>query len=324
MALGQLDALRSEANAARSALSALASEQQSKRDELSLLSSRIESLKAKNSKKRLLRGSELELALKESQKLADVLTGLAQQRTARQSEFEKSTNALIDVLSSELVLLRQSFDATGDREKRKSLIQRMKQLRAERDAARAMLPSSFVMRTDPLEETDDPEYLLEQADLLRDREEKVRRQLDTLKTRIAERREETEMNRRVERFLGEESMFDDQDRRIRLQKPLAAERASVAPQTPGPVGFATPATSEAGPSADPTIASTPKEGVSDVRSPIVFGSDARPQVGEQRDLSHSMQSLSQLETDRLELEAMAAELKKKATDLESRAATLDN
>ena len=126
--------------------------------------------------------------------------------------------ALLDGLSAELTRLRGEFDRQTDRAARKGLIEQLRRVRAERESVRAALPAAKLPSLDTLRPTDDPEELLEQADLLRDNEEKLRREVKALDARISQRREEIDLDRRVQRFMGEESMFDDQDRRLRLQR----------------------------------------------------------------------------------------------------------
>ena len=90
------------------------------------------------------------------------------------------------------------------------------------------LPAAKLPTLDTVRPSDDPEELLEQADLLRDNEEKLRRELKTLEARIAERRDEAELDRRVQRFMGEESMFDDSDRRLRVQRTVTTPASADA------------------------------------------------------------------------------------------------
>lgn len=206
----------------------LRGEQLAKRNELSTVSSRIEALKAE-SKGKLLPGSELDQALKRSQELSGTLTELAQKLATREGELESANLMLVEGLTAELNRLRAEFDRQTDRSVRKGLIDQLRKLRAEREAVRAAIPSAKLPSLETLRPSDDPEELLEQADLLRDNEEKVRRELKTLEGRIAQRREEAELDRRMQRFMGEESMFDDQDRRLRLQrKDLVAGEAPTA------------------------------------------------------------------------------------------------
>ncbi|MDP1915418.1 MAG: TetR family transcriptional regulator [Myxococcales bacterium] len=212
-----VEAMRANAAGLRSQVSQLRSEQLSKRNELSQVSGRIEALKSQ-SKGALLAGSELDQALKRSQELSGTLTDLAQKMSARETELESANMALLDGLSAELTRLRGEFDRQTDRTARKGLIEQLRRVRAERESVRATLPASKLPSLDTLRPTDDPEELLEQADLLRDNEEKLRRELKTLDARISQRREEIDLDRRVQRFMGEESMFDDQDRRLRLQR----------------------------------------------------------------------------------------------------------
>jgi hypothetical protein len=212
-----VEALRGTASGLRSQVTSLRGEQLSRRNELSVVSSRIEALKAQT-KGALLPGSELDQSLKRSQELSTTLTEFAQQLSAREGELEAANLALLDGLSGELTRLRAEFDRQTNRQVRRGLIDQMRKLRSEREAVRAALPAAKLPTLDALRPSDDPEELLEQADLLRDNEEKVRRELKALESRITQRREEAELDRRVQRFLGEESMFDDQDRRLRVQR----------------------------------------------------------------------------------------------------------
>lgn len=212
-----VEAMRANASGLRAQVAQLRGEQLSKRNELSVVSSRIESLKSQ-SKGALLAGSELDQSLKRSQELSGSLTELAQKLATRETELESANLALLEGLSGELNRLRGEFDRQTDRAARKSLIDQLRKLRAEREAVRAALPAAKLPSLETLKPTDDPEELLEQADLLRDNEEKVRRELKAVETRLTQRREELELDRRVQRFMGEESMFDDQDRRLRLQR----------------------------------------------------------------------------------------------------------
>lgn len=334
-AASSLDAMRATSRQTREQVSALKAEQLKKRSELSVLSERIETLKSQ-SKGRLLPGGELDSALKASQELSGSLTDLAQQVSARETELETANLALLDGLSGELNRLRMDFDRQTDRSKRKALIDQMRKLRVERDALRATLPASKLPTLDTVKPSDDPEELLEQADLLRDNEEKLAKELKALEARIAERREEAELDRRVQRFLGEESMFDDQDRRLRVQRttttqtdsppvssggPQNAEyNAAASPQdtaggnAPPPGGFG----ADRSPAA-PTLNGLDKGGVS-----ITAGSDARPQVGSAspNTVATGDEDLEDLEVERAKLKNLADQLKRKAQELEKRASQL--
>ncbi|MEW5741626.1 MAG: TetR family transcriptional regulator [Myxococcota bacterium] len=337
---GSLDAMRANSRGMREQVSQLKAEQLKKRSELSVLSSRIEELKAK-SKGRLLPGGELDTALKASQELSGALTELAQQVSTRESELEAANLALLDGLSSELNRLRADFDRQTDRSKRKALIDQMRKLRAERDALRATLPAAKLPTLDAVKPSDDPEELLEQADLLRDNEEKLQRELKALEARIAERREEAELDTRVQRFLGEESMFDDQDRRLRVQRttttgtdgtPMTGNLGGTENQNPSEFN-ATQDTAGSPPGAGP-LSPQAAAGRNDVPPPtggldknnvsITSGSDARPQLGSANPntVAGGDDDLEDLEVQRLKLKGMADELKKKAQELEKRASQL--
>lgn len=348
---GSLDALRSGSRGAREEVSALRARQLEQRGALSVLSSRIETLKS-NAKGKLLPGSELDAALKRSQELSFVLSELAKQVSAREAELEAANLALLDGLSSELNRLRAEFDRQADRGVRRGLIEQLRKLRAEREALRQTLPATKLPALDTVRPSDDPEELLEQADLLRDNEEKLRRELKTLEARIAERREEADLDRRVQRFMGEESMFDDSDRRLRVQRtvttsstaptanpntgnaeaaPPAAAGASSdttagtggafntgAPAAGGFGGLAPQAASDRGSETSPSFNS----GLDPSNVRVTNASDARVQVGGQRPIAGGDDDLEELEVERLRVQGLAGQLKKKADELEKRAAQL--
>jgi hypothetical protein len=315
------------------------------RSELSTLSSRIETLKAA-SKGKLLPGSELDAALKRSQELSGALSELAQQVAGREATLENANLALLDGLSGELSRLRAEFDRQSDRSVRKGLIDQLRKLRSEREALRQTLPAAKLPTLDAVKPSDDPEELLEQADLLRDNEEKLRREVKAIEARIAERRDEAELDRRVQRFMGEESMFDDSDRRLRLQRTVTTPTtASAQPPAAGPLtGGAAPPPADStadttagtgnngafGPQAlgapNPSAAggrnSEFTNGAESANTRVTTASDARVQVGGARPIAGGDDDLDDLEVERLRLQGLAGQLKKKADELQKRAADL--
>lgn len=358
---GPLDALRADSRGLREQVSALRAKQLEGRTELSTLSSRIQTLK-EASKGKLLPGSELDSALKRSQELSGVLSELSQQVSSREAALETSNLALIDALSAELTRQRTEFDRQTNRDVRKQLIDSMRKLRAEREAIRQTLPATKLPALDTVKPSDDPEELLEQADLLRDNEEKLRRELKSLEARIAERRDEQELDKRVQRFMGEESMFDDSDRRLRVQRTVTtpataplkdnttglqnAQENNSAQQMPAPAGTtfdttagtggnASPAAgglftpsalndSRSGANAPPSDGTTFRTGLDSSNIRVTNASDARPQVGNggSRPIAGGDDDLKDLEVERARIQSLAQQLKKKADELAKRAAEL--
>ena len=216
-----LEAARKDAAAARTRVNDIRSRQMALRSELNQVAAQIEALKARK-KGALLKGGELESSLRRSQQLSELLTEAAQQLASAEVELTSGNLALMEALSGELESLRARWDQTRDRAARSELLGRMRSLRAERAQVYAMLPAD---RTPVLEVrgSDDPEDLLEQADALRDSEDKVRQQIEALEGRIAEVRRERQLERRMSDFLGEETLFDEQERRLRR----ATSRSSI-------------------------------------------------------------------------------------------------
>lgn len=314
-----LEALRTKSRDAREQVAALRSEQLKYRSELSTLSARIEKLKAASVGK-LLRNSELDAALKRSQELSSVLSELSMHSASKESVLETANLALLEGLSTALISVRSDFDNERDRTVRRGLIEQLRELRVERDALRQTLPASILPALDPVKPSEDPEELLEQADLLRDNEEKLRREMKSLEVRIAERKEEAELDRRVQRFVGEDSMFDDSDRRLRARQTVSASKTTAnAPRGdvaagPLPVSTSQDSAPQAGAGESTDFDSNPPR--------VVTGSDARVQVGAPRAIWGTDSELSELEREKSRLEGLASQLKKQADQLQQRASQL--
>jgi hypothetical protein len=322
-----LEAVRGRAQAARQEVRSLRGQQQALRDELNGLAARIESLKAER-QGRLTAGTELEAALRRSQELSGSLTGLAQSVAAAEGESERAHLALHAALSEELARLRAAWDGTADRVERARLLEAMRTVRAEREAVRAALPASRVPSLDRASPAgDDPEDLLEQADTLRDTEDKVRERLKALRGRITEVREERDLDRRMRDFLGEESMFDEQDRRLRIR--LSGDRVQVERNTRrGGSPFLQEDSSVADPA--PSGPGSPGDGTGEVPIstplPTARASDSRPQVETARAQALAAGGpvdLATLEAEAAKLEALARELDGRASSLERRARELE-
>ncbi|NOK22685.1 TetR family transcriptional regulator [Corallococcus carmarthensis] len=326
-AMSGLEQARAKAQAARTEVRTLRTRQQGLRDELNGLAARIEALKAQRQGK-LTPGNELESALRRSQELSGELTGLAQSVSGADGEVERAHLALHGALSQELTRLRAAWDATTDRAERARLVEQMRSVRGERDAVRAALPASQVPALEGAARGDDPEDLLAQADALRDSQDKVRQRLQALKARITEVREERDLDRRMNDFLGEESMFDDQDRRLRLRT-SGDQGLQVAPTQRGggsrlPVVTTddmaeTPNYSDPGPG----VGGNPTAG--GPSPPTVTASDRRPQVDPVRAQALAAggpEDLSSLEQEAARLESLARDLDGRAGALEHRAKTL--
>lgn len=341
---GQLDTLRSTAKSTRDQASTVRSEQMAKRQQLNQLSASIEALKAE-AKGKLLPGGQLDAALKKSQELSGALTTLAQTMSTREAQLESANIALLDALSAQLTSLRAEFDRQTVRANRQKILSQFKALRAEREQVRAALPAAKVPALDALRFSEDPSELLEQADEMRDNEDKVRRELKVLETRIAEAKSERELDGRVRQFLGEESLFDDQDRRLRVRRETPQEfaapalgaaepNAETARTTAGnptsdsssfngtPTGVGTQAAGGPVPkSSDPAIP-PPTNVPAAPGTKVSNGTDARPTVESPRIAGGDDDDLEELEVQRLKLQGLAGQLRARANELQKKAAEL--
>jgi hypothetical protein len=317
-----LDVARAQAQTARAGVRSLRERQQTLRGELNGLASRIETLKAERQGK-LTSSGELDQALRRSQELSGELTGLAQSVATAESESERAHMALHAALSEELTRVKAAWDAATGRPERAQLVSRMRELRTERDAVRAALPASKLPALSPADSSDDPEDLLEQADALRDSEDKVKQRLGALKARISELREERDLERRMNDFLGEEAMFDEQDRRMRLRLNSNQDVEVVqTPNTRGPPTFQVGSPDLAPPSDPengPALPVPTDEGV-DLASSL-RATDHRPEVNPvraQQLAAGDFNDLAALEAEAKQLESLAKDLASRAKALESR------
>ncbi|HYH99235.1 TetR family transcriptional regulator [Hyalangium sp.] len=326
-----LEAVRTQAQATRTEVRTLRERQQALRGELNGLAERIETLKAQRQGK-LTSSAELDQALKRSQELSGALTGLAQGVANAEGESERAHMALHAALSEELARVRAAWDSTQDRQERARLVSRMRELRTERDAVRAALPASQVPALGRADASDDPEDLLEQADALRDSEDKVKQRLKVLKARITEVREERDLERRMSDFLGEEAMFDEQDRRLRLRVNSSQDVEVDSTPVGRSPGFTGEVASDNGPPLTPINVNPPEAPRDQPGNPESPGptparaSDHRPQVAPiraQQLAAGDFDDLATLEGEAKKLESLARELDSRASSLERRVRELE-
>jgi len=294
-----LDELRSSARDARQRVDDLRSRQSALKGQLDELAPRIESLKEQRG---LVPGSELKNQLRRSQELSGQLTEVARSLAAAEVDAERRDSELVDSLSAELQRLQTAWDETASRERREHLAVQLQAVRAEREKLRAALPLRAVPSLQPTRIAQEPEELLRQVDALRDAEDKAKRQLSAVDARIGELREEEALDRRMRDFIGEQALFDDQDRRFRLSQgsnergvPTGAAAASGPPsESPGPQGAQAP----------PTPRSVEKP----------------PQIDEPHPMAlEEGDSLPSLEAQREKLRALTQQLHDRAQQLEERA-----
>ncbi|MBU8899013.1 TetR family transcriptional regulator [Corallococcus sp. H22C18031201] len=320
-----LDVARTRAQEARAEARSLRTRQQALREELNGLASRIETLKAEH-QGRLAPGSELETALRRSQELSGTLTGLAQSVSGAETEVERAHLTLHTELSDELSRLRAAWDRTSERTQRTQLLEQMRTVRMEREAVRAALPAS---RVPALNEApaggDDPEDLLARADTLRDSQDKARLRLGALRARITEVREERDLDRRMNDFLGEESMFDEHDRHLRLRTSASRGFEVETTQRRGGGSLAdAPPMVNAGDSPGPTTSPGEEPGKGGPTSPPLTFNTYRATDRRTDGVAPRAQALASGAPEDLgELEAEASRLESLVRDLDGRATALE-
>jgi hypothetical protein len=275
--------------------------------ELDQLGAKIDRLKKQRGTS-LLPRSELNGALQRSQELSAELTNVAQALSKEEVNRHRSHEALAAALSEKVRRLADDWEHADSRDERKRVLGEMRSIRAEREQVRAWLPAGTAPTAASSAAFANREDLLEQADALRDSQDKVQQQMRSLDTRIAEARQERELDRKMKDFLREESLFDEQDRRFRLYRELPTP-----PPTEG-----VPAAS-LGPNAQPPVSSPGQSAPPSDRAaqkPPQLDSTGKGANG------WSSESLESLQVQREQLRSLAEELEVKARRAEAKAREL--
>src|SRR4051812_48890858 len=131
---------RQQVQRARDGAQALRRQQAQLRAELDEAAGRIQELKAQQ-RGRLIPGGELSELLRRSQELSGSLTQVESGLSRAEGEVQERSGALAEALDAELDAARSAFDRAGHDERR-SLLERLRALRRERDQVRAQLPAA--------------------------------------------------------------------------------------------------------------------------------------------------------------------------------------
>ncbi len=285
------------------------------RGELDAVAAQIAQSKGQ-AKGKLLPGRQLQDLLRRSQELSNKLTNLATAIATQETELQHRNGLLLEALSQEIARLRHDWETSKGRDDRNDLVRAMRSLRSEQQRIRGTQPATTLPTfAGSKASSDDPEDLLEQADTLRDSEDKVRRQLQALNAQIADAREQRDLERRMGEFLADQSIFDEHDRRFRTQAggssaPTVGSPVSGVARSPGTVD------SPASPSGQ-----APEAGRSSALTESVRRD--QPPFSQIQPGGRSQDNLQALEAERRRLESLARQLELQAQALEQRARALE-
>jgi len=225
--------------------------------------------------------------------------------------------------------LRSRATAAG-RAERPAVLGRLRSLREAQLRVMARLPPAYVPSL-PTRSSEDPEELLEQADALRDGEDKARAQLQRAQQRLEQARAARELDRRMGDFSRDDALFDDSDRRFRMRRDIVSEqsaRSDSPPQSGGVEAANAAAPSSAGGAGTgfdsaPAAPNSPASPTGPT-TVTVTAKDSLPQVGRmqagQAALEEEDVAFLEVEVKRLRRQAEA--LGTRAGELEKKAATL--
>lgn len=217
-----LDSARAGYGSAKDALAAAHAQVAAQQHALDALSAQIAADKARQPGQPLFVPGALEHELAQSQALSDALAKSRAAESVRAAQLESARGALYQALSSEI----SAREAQGAHDA--AALDVLAKLQAERAQVE---PSSQGAVAAPQfsKPTDDPTLLRERADALRDQADKIGKQQVALAARIQSARDQAELESQLRQLNGDESLFDESDRRVRVsrQSGVAADTQST-------------------------------------------------------------------------------------------------
>jgi len=184
--------------------------------------------------------------LQRSTLLAQQIESLQRSQAAAQVALHEAQRQLAEACARSTKDLEQWSGGRADAEARGSLQDSVAQLAkdcaggsvAKEDPMHTSVPAA-TLQASP---SDDAQRLRQKADFLRDREDRLRRQVIQLDQRIQAMNRERALQHRMAEFLQENSLFDEDDRRVaRAEVPVVPGAATAGKVEPAAVSTFAPA-----------------------------------------------------------------------------------
>lgn len=298
---------RASARGAHETVRVLAARRASMQSELDRLGTEIARLESQRVGP--LNRGPLRADLRRSQALSSELGALSRQLATARSAEDASDRALLAALDARLAEARMHWAGAKTSEARRKAFAQISSIRSERDRVSARLPQADTPKL-VTTGSEDPQTLRARADALLDEADRVRARLGQVRARIHELRAEADLQRRMSDFASDQSLFDEQDRRLRVVRTssggLEVDRggATATASVPAPTSNPT-TTATTTPVEQPTGATSP--------TPAIHGSDDRPRLGAPATLNGPpSDDLDALEQERQRLEQQVSQLEAKA------------
>ncbi len=233
-----LDQQRSDLKDLLSQLSAAANERRSLAARLDSLNAQIEQQKNSIMGGRLgaRTGAVSDELLRESQSVSEQLSHKVVEEQTLTEKVQESRGRLTLSVDAEIRHLYANWDKTPRHKLRSVLVPALRQLYQER---KVLLSEQFAHQNNEAaipaisnQSSGDPDALLEMADMLLDREDKLRREEKAVARHIEQLRNEQELERRLAALVEEDALFDEGERRISLSRSAhitVADKSATAP-----------------------------------------------------------------------------------------------
>ncbi|MBI1949646.1 MAG: hypothetical protein HYS27_28425 [Deltaproteobacteria bacterium] len=185
-------------------------------------------------KKRAHDAAGLQAAQQKTFALDEEVTRARSAFVAAEATVARGGAELLSLYDALLAERRRAVDAAAG-SARGPAVQAYRELAAQRDAVRQALlpvladtPTNAAAPGADLEPRadDDVETLLEKADLARDLEQRLQRQMEAVRRRISELEEEQAVAKDVAGMVGRSALFDEEDRRLLVVRTETTTRAA--------------------------------------------------------------------------------------------------
>jgi hypothetical protein len=239
--LDQLRTQRQQADQRQAAIEARLGEQQA---QLESVSKHIDSLKSQSqSSASPFAPGGLDELLKQSQSLSQALAELRAQAAQVRAEDAARRAELAQAIDGRLSADRA---ALGTANASPDLVAEIRSLESEKASlsTSVLAPEASAGAVRFHGRTDDPRELRERADALRDRADKLTKERAKVEARIAELRDQAELDRQLRSISRQDALFDEGDARVQVQRQVSTASTAPTASAGGAADVATKQTSD--------------------------------------------------------------------------------
>jgi hypothetical protein len=223
----EIQTLRAEMDSIEQSIVRVAALRDAAAKELDSIAQRIENKKKENPSTGLLPDFEMQNLLSRSQELSTQWTKIHRELETLELARAQKLQLLSRTYDQRIETLRKSIPQ-AEPSKQGEMLSLLTTLRRERDLIREKIAKPVILLApvstsdEQLLSSDDPEELSERADAVRDEQDRLRRQLTRVNQRVDQIEAETRIDRELRDFIGDQNLFAEDSKTLRLSQPVQA------------------------------------------------------------------------------------------------------